>query len=351
MNKKLIALAVAAAMVPMAAMAEVEVYGQGNVSIDVADNGAAAATAAASQNGINVSTNSSRIGFKASEDLGNGMSAVVVAEFGVNMASNGYTTVDDTASFTDRNTYVGIAGDFGTVIVGRVDTPYKSSTKNMGVFGDTTADYRAVVGMQGNYDFRADNAIAFLKTVNDNISFAVAYVPDSNDNNTDEAVVTGSFNYNSDMFDVAVGYLGMDSNGAGDEVTAMRVGGTYSINDDINLNLVYDNVVESPVAGPDTADFASIYLSGSFASGDNTFAAAFGTTEDDTTGAVDSAGTFMAFGVTHDYSETTKVYAIYASMDNTASTTYGLGGSQGLQLAGVNDETATSLSFGISTKF
>lgn len=345
MNKKLIALAVAAAMVPMAAMAEVEVYGQGNVSIDVADNGGVVGVDDTSQNGINVSSNSSRIGFKASEDLGNGMSAVVVAEFAVAMDDNGG------GIYSDRNTYVGIAGDFGTVIVGRVDTPYKSSTKNMGVFGDTTADYRAVVGMQGNYDFRADNAIAFLKTVNDNISFAVAYVPDSNDNTVDEAVVTGSFNYNSDMFDVAVGYLGMDSNGAGDEVTAMRVGGTYSINDDINLNLVYDNVVESPVAGPDTADFASIYLSGSFASGDNTFAAAFGTTEDDTTGAVDSAGTFMAFGVTHDYSETTKVYAIYASMDNTASTTYGLGGSQGLQLAGVNDETATSLSFGISTKF
>lgn len=343
MNKKLIALAVAAAMAPMAAMAEVEVYGQANVSIDVADNGAVTGAADSDKNGINVSSNSSRIGFKANEDLGNGMSAIVVAEFAVAMDDNGG------GIFSDRNTYVGIAGDFGTVIVGRVDTPYKSSTKAMGIFGDTTADYRNVVGVQGAADTRADNAIAYLKTVNDNVSFAVAYVPDADDNDIDEGAVTASFNYNSDMIDVAVGYVAQDSFNATQNATGIRLGATYSVNDDINLSFVYDNVTMETIATGVEVDIPSMYLAATMASGDNTFGVALGTVEVDE--AIDSEGTFMALGVEHAYSETVGVYALYASMDNAALATWGLGGSQGLQLAGVQDESATSLSFGIRTKF
>ena len=343
MNKKLIALAVAAAMAPMAANAEVEVYGQANVSIDVADNGAVVATPEASQNGINVSSNSSRIGFKASEDLGNGMTAVAVAEFSVAMDQDGGGISGD------RNTYVGVAGDFGTIAVGRLDTPYKSSTKGMGIFGDTTADYRNIVGANGAADTRADNAIAFMKDVNDDVSFAVAYVPDSNDNDIDEGAVTFSVNYDTDMLDVAVGYVAQDGFAANTDATGLRVGVSYAVNDDVTVSFVHDTVTLTDVPSGIDADIPSMYLAATMASGDNTFGAAFGTVEVD--GAADTDGTYMALGVEHTYSETVGVYAIYSSMDNAVGATWGLGGSQGLQLAGVADEAATSLSVGIRTKF
>ena len=128
MNKKLLSMAVAAAMVaPTAAMAEAVLYGKLHMSIDWADvengfdgwglNGRGSLPGEGRAN---------RIGVKGSEDLGNGLKAIYQVEFGIQMTEEGNQSVasggDDTISM--RNSFVGLTGGWGTFVVGRNDTPY-----------------------------------------------------------------------------------------------------------------------------------------------------------------------------------------------------------------------------------
>jgi predicted porin len=113
MQKKLIAIAIAAALAPAAAMADtsnVVVYGKMHLSYDRFDNDAAANNTASF-----VANNSSRLGFKGSEDLGDGMKAVWQLEAGI--AADGETTQGALNSV--RDTFVGLSGNFGTVTAGR----------------------------------------------------------------------------------------------------------------------------------------------------------------------------------------------------------------------------------------
>ena len=107
MKKTLISLAVAAALVPAAAMADtsnVTVYGKVDVSYDRLDNDA--------ETGGFVSSNHTRLGFKGSEDMGDGLKAVFQYETAVDL--------DSTTTFgAARDTFAGVSGNFGAVTLGR----------------------------------------------------------------------------------------------------------------------------------------------------------------------------------------------------------------------------------------
>ena len=127
MQKKIIALAIAAAFAaPVAAMADVTVYG-------VVDGGVRSSTSAGTtSNTMNsgAGLNSNRWGVKSSEDLGDGMKANVVLEgdlftaTGANSASGGAPT-----TLFSRQSTVGIEGGFGKIDLGRqYTTAFKLNT-------------------------------------------------------------------------------------------------------------------------------------------------------------------------------------------------------------------------------
>ena len=106
MNKKLLALAVSAAvMAPVAAQADVTVYGRINNALDFnSTDGAESKT--------DISNVSSRFGIKASSDLGNGMTASARYEFAT-------VTDKELPNPADlRIGTVGISGGFGSITVG-----------------------------------------------------------------------------------------------------------------------------------------------------------------------------------------------------------------------------------------
>ena len=118
-----------------------------------------------------------RLGVKGSEDLGNGLKAIYQIEFGVRMANeadNYSSNGDADSAVTMRNSFVGLAGDWGTFLVGRHDTPLKISTGKLDLFADTMADYNGTVGFN---DIRADNAIAYISPSWVGLQFAGAVVP------------------------------------------------------------------------------------------------------------------------------------------------------------------------------
>ena len=133
MNKKLVALAVAAAFAAPVAMAELTLYGKVHADITLNDDG--------NNDEWSVNSPGSRLGFKGQTDLGNGMKAMFKYE----------TTYDGLDNSTDtlgspRNSYVGLSGKKGTLILGRHDTPAKMAFYAAGNdhLGDSIIDFNKI---------------------------------------------------------------------------------------------------------------------------------------------------------------------------------------------------------------
>jgi predicted porin len=221
MNKKLITLAVAAAMAaPVAAMADATMYGKLHVSIDYQDVksndplrpdgfkgwGINGINPALRRGGAGDATRSNRIGIKGSEDLGGGLKAIWQVELGVTLGDrDGDINNGDRGSAVNmRNSFVGLAGNWGTFLIGRHDTPLKISTGALDLFSDTQADYNATIRFN---DVRADNAIAYISPSWGGFQLAAAIVPGGG------ATANGDYNLDSDSINQAWGLAGIYKNG------------------------------------------------------------------------------------------------------------------------------------------
>ena len=105
MNKKLLAAAIAGTLAAPVAIADVAVSGSIRVAVEGASDGTDTSWA--------VKNSGSRLRFKASEDLGNGQSAYVTYEFGVDAGKGAIQTGN-----TSRLTEVGIKGGWGSIAMG-----------------------------------------------------------------------------------------------------------------------------------------------------------------------------------------------------------------------------------------
>ena len=173
--KKLLAIAVAAALVaPAAAMAETTVYGKLHASYGQIKDGSAKRTG--------VESHASRIGIKGSHALNNGLEATYGLEYGIDLdGDNGFSTYGDSIDslgntsnnkgFTSRNQFVGLKGGFGEVRVGKHDTPAKLATAGQDVFADTYADLDNMIAADSH---RVNNAVAYINKVGP-VGFAVAH--------------------------------------------------------------------------------------------------------------------------------------------------------------------------------
>ncbi|MBK5938867.1 porin [Halochromatium roseum] len=294
MQKKILTLAIAAAMAaPAAAMAEATLYGKLNMSIDYADvsdaigtsyttatgtdvdgnqvtgiavdaNGKPITTGGEDFKGWGISRNGSfmrgasranRIGVKGSEDLGNGLKAIYQVELGLNFGSNDLDSGNNGISY--RNSFVGLAGNWGTALVGRHDTPLKISTGKLDLFSDTMADYNDTVGFN---DLRVDNVIAYISPSFSGFSFAGAVVAGGGATaigatNINEDSIAGAFSlaaiYNNGPFYASLAYESLDKD--------MFMGSATSLDGSSTQNCID---VQNP--GPNTLGSSCNYISDSF---------------------------------------------------------------------------------------
>jgi predicted porin len=156
MNKKLIALAVAAASVAPAAMAQtanpVTLYGRIYVMFESVE-AKGGATPVARRN--RVSDQSSLLGVRGTEDLGGGLKAFFQLETAFKPDQNDTT-------FAARNSGVGLQGGWGSVLLGRWDSPYKSATIAVDPFGDLTiGGITGINNDRGNFDRRTQNVVQY----------------------------------------------------------------------------------------------------------------------------------------------------------------------------------------------
>ena len=232
--KKLLAIAVAAALVaPAAAMAETTLYGKLHASYgEVKDN--------AGNKRTGVESHASRIGIKGSHALNNGLEATYGLEYGINLdGDNGDSTYGDSVDslgkasdsngFTSRNQFVGLKGGFGEVRVGKHDTPAKLATAGQDVFADTYADMDNIINVDSH---RINNAVAYINKVGP-VGFAVAHStgPLGGDNNPDAD--SAMINYGNGPWYAGLGYTKVKSNA----LNANDVATNFSAGKHVNLGL------------------------------------------------------------------------------------------------------------------
>ncbi|MCU7918053.1 MAG: porin [Candidatus Thiodiazotropha sp. (ex Epidulcina cf. delphinae)] len=317
--KKVLSLAIAAALVaPVAAMADATIYGKVRQSLDVVSD---ERSSASEVDNIQINNRTSRLGVKGSEDLGNGLTAVYKIEYGVNISTNpGGNEFSGDGSLGARNAFVGLAGGFGTVVLGRHDTPLKISTGSLDYFGDTAVDNNLNY-TESLVDRRADGTLAYISPSLGGVTLAAALVPGEN-NEADglaDAYSLAAMYSNAGIF-ASLAYEGADGNidaiGVdGADLDQFRAGFGYD-GGMFKVGVIFENVTVENPAGGDLQDSDSVMVNGAIKAGPGMVAVKIFDYADDASDANDHDG----FGVGYHYglSKRTQVMANYvgSSFDN-----------------------------------
>ena len=408
MNKKLIALAIAGAFAAPVAMADnsnVTIYGEFAASADYVDGGSYNAGLVAPITGISnaaaerrgrVSSNNSFLGFKGQEDLGNGWSAIWQFEQSIaidkqNINNNaGDTNPALTSNQSRRTTFVGLSSQqIGSVTLGIHDTPYKTSTGPLDIFGQhTLADYRSIWGAVGSMNvasIRAENSVMYTSPNLGGFTIkALGAAQNEGGNDTGVNGANSSSVSNPHLFSVSGTYANgplfatlayednKSANGGAAAVASnilttpitlgsvavpasdsnnknWRTGVGYSFAG-FKVGLAFERIkLTGQTLGVSQKGRRNAwYLPVSYQMGNNTIKVAYtqaGKSNQNTSGN-DGAKQFSV-GFDHAMSKRTNVYALYTKVRNDSDGTYSLGGG-GTGIAAVNPASIGSDPQGIS---
>jgi predicted porin len=316
MNKKLITIAVVAALAPGAAMAEttnVEFYGRIHASLDsVTGNGATAGTDA--KNSIAVNDNSSRFGLKGSNDLGNGMKGLLQFEAGLdgNGAGNG------AALPGLRDTYIGLTGGFGTFLVGKLPAA-NQYVYDSNLFADQLGDAANFTGagMPG----RANRALHYVAPKLGDVTVALTYLPASSVDSTTGLTTGGNsygikLGYAVDVLKFNAAYLAVEADNtvANGTIKPFSLAASYDLGQGSVSAQLVNLKNEGAVAAATTRNIYNI--GGKFnVSSNGAIKAQYSHAGESATAAADGANMF-AVGYDHSLSKQMGMYVVYAKTTN-----------------------------------
>jgi predicted porin len=329
----------------------VNVYGKVDVSYDSIRTG----TATNGTNGVTsnrVASNTTYLGFKGSEDLGDGLSAIWQIESVVNVgdaAINGAGTSGGT--FATRNSFLGLKNDsFGTVLAGRHDTPYKLATRRLDQFADGIADNRSLVGTAGNaaFDGRQDQVLAYISPSLGGLTVAAAHVnlvPTQSTVGLNANATSVAAWYDANGFYAALAYE------AHNNLTSTFIGATSEKAVKIGIGYTQEGVFSVGIAAEKTSDnlaggaaatstsnvggtlvpvggnldgHKALYVSGKFYIDSNNAIKAAYTSLSNVTGTANTGAKQFSLGYDHTLGKRTTVYALYTKLKNGASASYSL---------------------------
>lgn len=367
MKKTLCALAVGATtLTPVMAMAaDVKVYGRAHVSLDYLDDGK-------DYNEVALSSNASRLGFKAEEKLANGMTVFAQIEQQINFAS-GSDDDADSVNFSTRDTYVGVKGDFGQVKVGRFDSPFKAARGPVNFFGDQVGDLRTVTrAYDHRFDERNPNTIEYKSPTFANGLTATAALSLHNGtmiNTTEEDANEKSqaydlgLNYKAGDLTLAAAYEHYEEEVSRGERDGLRLAAAYKVSPVLNVGAFYqftalsdDNLDSKTGSARIRNEDAHVYgVGGEYKLSDkNTLKGHVFHRDVD---ADEASSTLVAIGLEHRLDKQFRVYGNLAAMmndDNANLTPWSQARSNKASSAeGVNasSETALGLSVGMRYDF
>lgn len=313
MQKRIIALAISAAFAApaFADTVNVTVYGQAHLSYDQY-SGDAATTAAGTQNGGNVAPGASRIGFKGSEDIGDGLKAVFQYESAVRLDGNAALLG------AERDTYIGVAGNFGTVLAGRL--PLANQYANDANF------FAAKVGDAGNFSgangisSRINGAVAYASPKFGGFSGLIAYVANTNQaaggaqnaaNKASSYTLRGDYAEGGIKAGLSYQSLATDSTKSAARIIAASGGYDFGV-----ARVAAQYVRNTDIGQVAGANQNIIVLGGSFKLGEADSLSAQYTKAGNKGATANSGATGFAVGYDHNLSKRSTIYAAYAIVKN-----------------------------------
>ena len=326
MNKKLIALAVAGACVAPAAMAQtanpVTLYGKVYATFEwVEATGGTPAQDAATKRRTRVEDQASRLGVRGTEDLGGGLKAVFQLETAFRPDSNNTT-------FAARNSGVGLQGAWGTVMMGRWDTPFKLATTAVDPYGDVTiGGIKGALNDQSQFDRRDQNVVQYWSPNWMGMAVRLQYqANEAKSAASDPKDYGGSITYTGgpiylfyayEQHKDQVGNLGASAPAGGKKETGHAVGGTYAFGP-VKLGLVYERIKKS-----DRTDQKPWLANIVYTMGNHQFSYQYETLEGGLAPGVDVDCDVNAVGWQYNFSKRTFLLTQYVRIKNNANTNCG----------------------------
>ena len=178
MKKSLIALTLAT--LPVAAMADVTLYGTVKAGVEVSRvKGTFDAKTTKSKTATEIADFGSKIGFKGHEHLGNNLNAIWQIEQSASIAGTD-------SKWGNRESFIGLEGDFGKIRAGNLNTVLKDSGDNVNAWESSSANEKVLqLGFFGDKESR-QISVRYDSPVFAGFSGSVQYVPRDNVNPTDK---------------------------------------------------------------------------------------------------------------------------------------------------------------------
>ena len=182
MKKSLIALTLAA--LPVAAMADVTLYGQIKAGVEVSKVKLGEQTAAklghekSSKTATEIADFGSRIGFKGHEHLGSNLNAIWQVEQKTSIAGGN-------KEWANRESFIGLEGGFGKVRAGNLDSTVKNTSDNVDQWESSNGALNLSVFTRVDDSKRAVS-VRYDSPVFSGFSASVQYTPRDNANPSDK---------------------------------------------------------------------------------------------------------------------------------------------------------------------
>jgi len=324
MKKLFTALALTSAFAGVAhAQSAVEMYGVVDMGF-VAESGAlpGATTKVTPVSKLTSGVQSgTRLGFKGTENLGNGVKAMFVLETGIAADAGGFNQGNNAFA---RQSFVGLQSDLGTLTLGRQYVPLFNAMMVADPFAAGMAG--AAQNLMPTGGIRMNNTIKYTSPVFVGFSTELAYgfgeTVDSTSKGQESSVAV---NYGAGDLKIALAYNDWSvrtSNGATPPVI------TFPKRKDWFLAANYDLKVAKIFAGATDTDNNGIksndYLIGAqIPFGNHTFIASY--INKDVRNAANRDANQIALGYTYAFSKRTNLYAAWGRIDNDSAARYTVG--------------------------
>ncbi len=311
MNKTrtILSLAVCNALaLPAAVQADsMTLYGSAAVAVEALDNG--------STNTSEVSNNHSAFGIKGSRNLGNGLSAVYLFDMFVNLDNGGG---NGTLLGGGRDGWVGLSGEaWGIVALGYQGRPWKTATNHLDLFGNTIADYSAIMGNTptGYFDGGIGNSLIWFGPNFNGLSWHLQYGADEADDSSNDW--GAQVNYSRGPLYAVLSHDVDGRSETAEDLTATKLAASYEVTSATTLT----GMVEA-ISGADADTRNAYYLGASHRIANTTLKFAYAMAGDSDAGK-DTGASYFALGVSQRLASNVELYALYSAVDNSASASYG----------------------------
>lgn len=199
MKKTILAVSIITAALPVshAFANNTQFYGRAWLGLTYSDNGLLSNR---KENGTQLENFASFIGLKGEEKLNDSLKIIYVAEAG----TEGY--YDTSELFKPRNTYIGVAGNYGLMVFGRNDTVFKKTEGKVDQFNITSADMAKLIS--GND--RLGDTVTYYSPKLSGMQFGASYqFADNVDNSSGNYALSatlGDSHLKKDNYYVALAY-------------------------------------------------------------------------------------------------------------------------------------------------